>query len=222
MGKSGPRPKGKVKIEWSADFAYAIGLIVTDGCLSRDGRHINFTSKDYEQIENFQRSLGIKMHVGMKSRGGQLGKEYFVIQIGDVLFHKFLVSIGITPAKSKTIGEIRVPDEYFSDYLRGCFDGDGCIYSYWDRRWKSSYMFYVCFASASEKHIFWLQDKIQKHIRVKGHITKAKNDSTYQLRYAKEESLKVLSEMYKNRSSISLSRKRLKVARILAIVGKFI
>lgn len=46
------KPKGKVKIEWNENFAYAIGLIVTDGSLSIDGRHINFTSKDLEQIQN--------------------------------------------------------------------------------------------------------------------------------------------------------------------------
>jgi len=30
---------------WSADFAYAVGLLTTDGSLSIDGRHINLTSK---------------------------------------------------------------------------------------------------------------------------------------------------------------------------------
>lgn len=53
MGKRGPKQKGKVKIEWSADFAYAIGLLASDGCLYNDERHINFTSKDIEQINNF-------------------------------------------------------------------------------------------------------------------------------------------------------------------------
>jgi hypothetical protein len=31
MGKMGPKPKGKVKIKWSANFAYAIGLLTTSG-----------------------------------------------------------------------------------------------------------------------------------------------------------------------------------------------
>jgi len=29
MGLRGPKPKGKVKLEWSANFAYAIGLLAT-------------------------------------------------------------------------------------------------------------------------------------------------------------------------------------------------
>jgi len=52
MGKRGVKPKGKVNIKWSPNFAYAIGLLVTDGNLSPDGYHLNLTSKDLEQIKN--------------------------------------------------------------------------------------------------------------------------------------------------------------------------
>gem|GEM_PF-6676481 len=44
------KPLGKVKIQWSPEFAYVIGLLTTDGNLSPDGRHINFTSKDRELV----------------------------------------------------------------------------------------------------------------------------------------------------------------------------
>ena len=36
--------KNKVKIIWNNNFAYAIGVIATDGNLSPDLRHINITS----------------------------------------------------------------------------------------------------------------------------------------------------------------------------------
>ena len=35
----------KIKIKWSSKFAYAMGLLATDGNLSKDERHIDFTSK---------------------------------------------------------------------------------------------------------------------------------------------------------------------------------
>lgn len=47
------KPMNKVKIKWSPEFAYAIGLLVTDGSLSKDGIHIDFTSNDKEQLVNF-------------------------------------------------------------------------------------------------------------------------------------------------------------------------
>lgn len=39
------KPKGK-PVKWSPKIAYAVGLITTDGSLSKDGRHIDLTSKD--------------------------------------------------------------------------------------------------------------------------------------------------------------------------------
>ena len=67
------------------------------------------------------------------------------------------MSIGLMPNKTKIIGAVKIPNNYFFDFLRGHFDGDGTFYSYWDPRWRSSHMFYVVFASASLKHIIWLQ-----------------------------------------------------------------
>ena len=109
--------QGKVKIEWSADFAYAIGLIVTDGNLSSDGRHISFTSKDLELINHYQRGLGISVNIGRKSRGGQVEKKYYLLQFSDVIFYRFLLSIGLMPNKSKRLRAIAIPDEFFFDFL---------------------------------------------------------------------------------------------------------
>ena len=85
-------PLGKVKIKWSPDFAYAIGLIATDGYLSSDGRHIDFTSKDLEQVENFMRALKIAIKIGSKISGSSDG-HYFRVQFGDKNFYDFLVGI---------------------------------------------------------------------------------------------------------------------------------
>src|SRR3989338_8341238 len=134
MGKRGPKPKGKVKIKWSPDFAYAIGLIATDGCIS-NRKIINLTSKDLELIKKFLFALQVKSKIGRKSSGSSTEKKYFVVQMGDVLFCRFLEAIGLTANKTKTIGVVNIPDEYFFDFLRGHFDGDGCTYSYWDPRW---------------------------------------------------------------------------------------
>ena len=219
MGKRGAKPKGKVKIQWSPDFAYAIGLLVTDGCLQNDGRHIELTSKDREQLLNFLKALRIKVRLTQKQ--SSLGNKYLRVQFGDVLFYRFLLSIGLTPAKSKNIGAVDIPKKYFFDFLRGSFDGDGCTYSYFDPRWKSSFMFYTTFVSASRRHILWLQKKIAQRLRIKGHITgNGDKGSAFQLKYAKSDSLKLLREMYPNKDVRCLSRKRLKIEKMLSIVAE--
>lgn len=215
------KPQGKVRIKWSPEFAYAVGLIVTDGCLT-DGRHINLTSKDEEQITNFKRCLNLGNQIGKKSRGGEFEKKYFVIQFGDVQFYEFLNSIGITAHKSKTIGAIEVPDEYFFDFLRGLHDGDGTFYSYWDPRWRSSYMFYTVFLSAGRSHIEWIQDALFKKLNITGHMTMTGTVPMYQVKYAKAESLKLLPKMYYNAEVVCLSRKRKKIEAALAVEGRLL
>lgn len=218
--KRGAKPKGKVKIEWSPEFAYAIGLLTTDGNLSPDGRHINFTSKDRELAETFKRILKINNVIGRKARGHELEKKYFVVQFGDVLFYRFLLAIGLMPNKSKILESLDIPNEYLLDFLRGHFDGDGTFYSYWDPRWRSSFMFYLEFISASEKHIFWLREIIRGIAGISGHITRDGRHIVYQLKYAKAESLKLLPKLYYDTRVVCLSRKRKKIERALAVEGK--
>jgi len=216
MGKRGPKPKGRVKIKWSSNFAYAIGLIVTDGNLSKEGGRISFVSKDIEQIKNFNKSLGIDIKIGIHHSGSTSNTAYRV-QFRDISFYDFLVLIGIKPVKSKTIGEVKVPEKFFFDFLRGCFDGDGTFYSYWDPRWRSSHMFYVEFVSASIIYIDWLKSKLENEIGVFGHVTNDGKGATHQLKYAKKEAVEIIKNMYYNQKVVCLSRKRTKIKKALII-----
>lgn len=207
-------------MRWSRNLSYAIGLIATDGNLSKDGRHIIMTSKDIDQITNFIQALNITNNkIGLKSGSFAPNNKYYHVQFSDVVFYKFLLRIGLFPNKSKTLGRLRIPRRYFADFLRGCFDGDGCTYSYFDPRWKSSFMLYTSFTSGSRKHLMWLQEEINKLYKIKGRIG-AQGRSVYNLRFAKYHSLLLLSELYRGRNSIYLSRKRLKIDRALSIINQ--
>ena len=80
-------------------------------------------------------------------------------------------------------------------------------------------MFYTSFVSASEEHILWLRREISKRLKIHGHITGGEK-TVFQLKYAKAESLKLLRKMYHKKKVLSLSRKRLKIEKMLAIVGE--
>lgn len=215
--KRGPKPKGQVRIRWSPAFAYAIGLLTADGCLLNDGRHIDFTSKDKELVESFKKCLGLSVKIGTK-RSGQ-GNRYYRIQFGDVLFRNFLLSIGLTPAKSKSIKSVVVPDRYFADFLRGYFDGDGSTTSYFDRVFPNSFRTYMSFTSASEPFLLWLKAEIQRLVGAKGSISKNTNHPGYcQLKYAKRSSLLICSVMYYPGVASYLSRKHLKIRHARGII----
>lgn len=206
------KPLSKVKIKWSPDFAYAIGLLVADGSLSKDGRHIDFTSKEKDQIITFQKCLGIE-DIKIGEKRGKNKKISFRVQFGDVLFYRWLIEIGIIPNKSKTLGPLNIPDKFFFDFLRGCFDGDGCIYSFLDKRWPNSFMFYLVFASASQDFIVWLQQKIKILANVNGIIDK----NTYGiivLKFAKTETIALYPKMFYSNDVPCLERKLIKAQKI--------
>ena len=215
MGKRGPKPKARISTQWSPPLAYAVGLLTTDGNLSKDGRHMNLTSKDLDQILTFQKCLGLTVKIGQKKSGYTGKKDSFRVQFGDVLFYQWLMSIGLTPNKSKTIGALKIPDKYFFDFLRGCFDGDGSIYAYWDPRWHSSYMFYLQFASASPSFLLWLQKTTYRLAATKGKIEPSTRSQ--QLRYAKAATLILFKKMFYAKNVLYLKRKFAKVQKIFKI-----
>ena len=214
------KPLNKIKIDWSGDLAYAIGLIATDGCLYNDGRHLAFVSKDLQLIKTFNNCLGLKVKIAKKQSGFLKTSFAYWVQLGDVNFYKFLVSIGLTPRKSKTLGLLKIPNKYFFDFLRGSFDGDGSLYSYWDKRWASSFLYYLSFCSASLKHLVWLQKIIRKLVGVKGHINTYSGAKAYQLKYAKTEAKVIFKKMYYSPTVPRLERKFQKVYNILTIDRK--
>ncbi len=214
--KRGPKPKGNVRIEWSPEFAYAIGLVVADGCLYKDGRHMSLTSKDRSQIVTFRRCLGLKTKVSLKSSGK--GNFAYHTQFGDVLFYRFLQEIGLSAAKSKTLSAVSIPDLFFADFLRGYFDGDGSTTSYYDPHFPTSFRFYMSFTSASPDFIHWIKFEIERVLGAKGYISRNRNNAYLQLKFAKAASEIVCRRMYHSEGVPCLKRKQLKILRSMRII----
>ena len=211
--RPGPRLKPAWSPTWTPELAWAVGIIATDGCLSKDGRHVTVTSKDVQLLETIRRGLGVNQKIAWKGSGSTSGRTIGYIQIGSVELYRWLLSIGITPRKSKTISAVLVPVAYFWDFLRGCFDGDGSCYAYWDPRWRSSYMFYWELCSGSPKFIRWTQRRIRQLAGLHGHISVGNRCEI--LKYAKRESMVLFEKMYYDRRVPCLRRKHEKVESIL-------
>lgn len=204
---------------WDNNLAYVIGLITTDGSLSVDGRHINFTSKDIDQIKTFAWILNLNNKIGTKKSTYNPRGVYYQIQFGNVRFYRFLLSIGLMPNKTKTLGVLQIPDQYFADFLRGHLDGDGYTYSYWDKRWKSSFMLYTGFISASQSHLIWMQEKLKRLYKLNGKL-RFTGRSVYHLIFAKRESISLLNKIYYKEDILCLERKRFKIEQALSIISK--
>jgi intein/homing endonuclease len=122
-----PQKRKDLKIE-GANLWYLVGLITSDGCLSKDGRHIDITSKDYEFLQKLKNLLGLLNKVGTKNKSKVNQAHY--LQISNKNLYDFLLSIGLMSNKSLSLKSLKISEEFFVDFLRGLIDCDGCI-----RRW---------------------------------------------------------------------------------------
>lgn len=199
----------KIDTTWSPNFAYIIGLIATDGNLSSNGRHISFTTKDLQLAELYKSCLNLTNTIGKKARGGEKIKKYYVVQFGDVNFYEYLLTIGITPRKSRTLSDIKVPKDFFADFMRGCIDGDGNI-SISDHPESRHKQLKVRLYSASPDFLIWIHTMIRELWNIQGgHIYRDPMKNVSELSYAKTDGGKILKIMYYSKDVACLKRKQI-------------
>jgi hypothetical protein len=229
------RPRGPVPISWpgqpgtadcftwTAELAYVVGLITTDGCLSNNGRTIALTSKDRDLLEVVRLLLHGRGSIGQNDNGR--GQGCFKYQLTSRRLYLWLSEIGLMPAKSLRLDELAVPDEVFPDFLRGCIDGDGSIVTYRDHynaRKSPKYVydrFYVSVVSASRPFLEWMRCSVKRLRGLSGHLTVRRipqHHDLWCLRYAKRESVSLLRWVYYAPDVPALRRKRERADRALA------
>jgi len=215
--------------EWTPQLAYAVGLLVTDGNLSNDNRHVIMRSVELCMLETFKNCLALKNIIGIaRKKNGDIS---YRVQFSNVRFYDWLVRIGLMPAKSCIIGAVAVPDEFFRDYFRGCIDGDGSIQTYQDRyniyrgRQYVTQRLFIKLVSASEKHIRWAQDKLKVLTGIHGAVIRKppqteRHVPIWELKFAKKESLQLIAWMYYQSDVPCLERKRTIARNAIEIISR--
>jgi hypothetical protein len=227
--RSGPRSAGQAAsgpLPWTADRAYAVGLIATDGNLSRKAGRLTITSNDVDLLSTVRRRLDLCAPI-RPHRGGY-GYRCHRLAWSDIRFYNWLLDLGLTPAKSLTLGPLAIPDNYFADFLRGCIDGDGSVLVYTDRYHSDKnarYVYerlYVSLVSASPAFVSWIQASAHHLLGVRGAISRTSGGerrAIWKVRYAKEESICLLRAIYYAPDVCCLWRKRAVAERFLRPLG---
>lgn len=198
-----------LKLVKPEDLWYTIGIISTDGNLSKDGRHIEITSKTKNLLSDIKKALRLNAKISKKSRGGSEAKVYPRLQFSDVTFYEFLLNVGLTPQKSLTLGKIKIDPHYFSHFLRGVIDGDGCICT-WRHRTNFHRQWSLRITSAAPAFIKWLKKEIERCFCVKGKLYsyryKDKKNDILILKFGKLATKIILENIY-HKNDISLEKK---------------
>jgi len=202
-------------IPWSIEFAYAVGLFATDGCISTLANgypSMSFSSKDRGPVELFCRCAGVTAKIRERRRFA-FGKIRIGYEVGfsSVRLARWLRDIGIGPRKSLTIGALRIPDPYFFDAVRGLLDGDGSVARYTDSRGR--HCFSLRFYSGSQTHLCWLRQELSDRLGVDGSLVGTirpkglRQRPIFQLQYGREASRRIAEFTYARADAPKLERK---------------
>lgn len=195
-------------------MAYVLGFFCADGSMSKNkrGAHfIEFQITDKDLIEKIRTALNSNHKITARKRSYKL-KTAYRLQIGSKTIFNDLISLGITPQKSKTINFPDIPDKYIKDFIRGYFDGDGNVsvseYRRKNRGYRKTKTMFCGFTSGSKKFLTELQNRLKRFAFLKGG-TLYFSSRGHRLYYSVNDSMKLYAFMYKNmKNNLFLDRKK--------------
>jgi intein-encoded DNA endonuclease-like protein len=110
--------------EINEESSYFIGLLFADGSISNKGKiTLNLSKKDIEIIEIFKQKLKTNKPIFSVKKTNSLSFSF-----QNKIISEQLNNFGLIPNKSLILKfSDKIPNEYLKDYIRGYFDGDGCV-----------------------------------------------------------------------------------------------
>lgn len=188
--------------KWTNEMAYVLGAMVSDGNVSKERYRMTFSQSDYPFLCMIASYLGLPEDIIYHSEE----EGSYKLQFTNKHMADRLAELGVNPNKSLTQGKVHVPKKFFSHFLRGVHDGDGCF-----SHSKDGYSPHIEFTCGSYNFLRWLQAKIHKYYGFPmGRIRRPEN--TWKLRYRKVPSLVLLAIMYRDKKDLYLDRKHDKYA----------
>lgn len=180
---------------WSRDMAYILGLWFADGCIY-GGKMFDITlhKKDKYILKQIADILGYEGPIM-----DYVDRQAARLNFSCVVIYKDIQALGGTERKSNTIDFPDVPREYLPDFIRGYFDGDGCICYLKGGRVNSS------FCSGSKKYLMSLWDILKSEAGVEGGSYSTSNRV---IQFGKRDSIKVGKYMYQDNPNLFLLRKK--------------
>lgn len=192
---------------WSPTMAYTLGLIFSDGAIEdvrKSSRtcYVSISSKDYSLIQQVKQILSSNHNIYIKKprlhtfKDGKtyLSAKQFVLRIGSKEMFQDLINLKVTPRKSLRLKFPDVPKKYFKFFLRGYFDGDGCI-SIYKRNNKTPRPILV-FTCGTKSFLIKISKNLERLLQLTPKNVSRYNRGAYDLRYRTKEGLKTLDYMY--------------------------
>lgn len=111
---------------WSRNMAYIFGLWCADGNISMKNNNYQFSITLHKNDNYLLQRILNEMNSEHKIYDNKDGSCRFII--GSKTICQDIISIGGKENKSLDLCFPEVPQEVMPDFIRGYFDGDGCVY----------------------------------------------------------------------------------------------
>jgi hypothetical protein len=144
------------------DKAYFLGFIVADGCISNKTNSISIIQKETNILHDFKKYIDFKGDIFTSKT-----KNISNITITSPKTKSDLENLGIHSNKTMVVKYPNIPDNLQSHFMRGVFDGDGCITLRTDKR-DNSQRGQVNICSGSYDFIKEYYDRLVKYCNLSG------------------------------------------------------
>lgn len=207
--------------KWSPEMAYVLGYFAADGSMlknSRGGYYIEFTSIDRILLEHLRRATCSGHRISQRPIRNERSKQQYRIQVGSREWFNDLTRLGFTQNKSHTLQFPKVPQDFIGDFIRGYFDGDGCVYfqklKFADRK-RKRLILQTLFTSGSIRFLTSLHRVLKRHGVRGGSLKKKKRG--FELMFSYGDSLALYNFMYHTAQilGLDLPRKRKKLEKAI-------
>lgn len=108
------------------DKAYFLGLMMTDGWINKKGIGIALKDTDSYILHKYKEVLKYTGKIGKYILKNNTTMSYLILTSEKI--KNDLAIYGVVQAKSHKTYFPEIPEEFHSHFIRGVFDGDGCIY----------------------------------------------------------------------------------------------
>ena len=182
--------------------AYILGFIYADGCLSKKNELIiKLHHKDNDILEKIKEDMDSENNIFDVIQKDRDLQRCFRVNSKKII--NSLKNIGLTNNKTFIIEFPDLDKEFIRHFIRGYFDGDGCI-----SKRKNSNSYNILIFTASEKFKSSLVNIIEEMTKIKLGISERNNG--YAIYFNKKEFINIFYKFLYTDSEMFLDRKKIK------------